>query len=415
MARYDSTNGSRVGSSLRLPCSVRHTFTIVVASALIGAICGAVVATILTSGDERTSEELDVAIATAVDEALDPAIDRAVQQSMSEMADQLEDSELAQRAQIAELYERISQSVVIIDAEGPERTNDEGVVVIPAALATGFVLDADGHIITAAHVLEGMSRFMVILPTGETLVAERLGDDIPFSDVAVLRIESDELQEALVVPSFGSSVALRAGETVVAFGNTILGKEIAISVGIVSDPDTTFFRERYEQDNLIQTDAALNHGNSGGVLVDLDGDIVGMTAVIARETRDGEFVDGVGFAIQIDAVLEVAREIAENGFYPRPTFGVVNERLLTPTAAAQLDLEVTEGSFLIEIQRLGAFARAGIRPGDVLRELNGIAINADTPYLNALATLEPNVPVIVHIHRGGEDYRLSVTPDLRAP
>lgn len=415
MARYDSTNGSKVGSSLRLPCSVRHTFTIVVASALIGAICGAVVATILTSGDERTSEELDVAIATAVDEALDPAIDRAVQQSMSEMADQLEDSELAQRAQIAELYERISQSVVIIDAEGPERTNDEGVVVIPAALATGFVLDADGHIITAAHVLEGMSRFMVILPTGETLVAERLGDDIPFSDVAVLRIESDELQEALVVPSFGSSVALRAGETVVAFGNTILGKEIAISVGIVSDPDTTFFRERYEQDNLIQTDAALNHGNSGGVLVDLDGDIVGMTAVIARETRDGEFVDGVGFAIQIDAVLEVAREIAENGFYPRPTFGVVNERLLTPTAAAQLDLEVTEGSFLIEIQRLGAFARAGIRPGDVLRELNGIAINADTPYLNALATLEPNVPVIVHIHRGGEDYRLSVTPDLRAP
>ena len=415
MARYDSTNGSKVGSSLRLPCSVRHTFTIVVASALIGAICGAVVATILTSGDERTSEELDVAIATAVDEALDPAIDRAVQQSMSEMADQLEDSELAQRAQIAELYERISQSVVIIDAEGPERTNDEGVVVIPAALATGFVLDAEGHIITAAHVLEGMSRFMVILPTGETLVAERLGDDIPFSDVAVLRIESDELQEALVVPSFGSSVALRAGETVVAFGNTILGKEIAISVGIVSDPDTTFFRERYEQDNLIQTDAALNHGNSGGVLVDLDGDIVGMTAVIARETRDGEFVDGVGFAIQIDAVLEVAREIAENGFYPRPTFGVVNERLLTPTAAAQLDLEVTEGSFLIEIQRLGAFARAGIRPGDVLRELNGIAINADTPYLNALATLEPNVPVIVHIHRGGEDYRLSVTPDLRAP
>lgn len=415
MAGYDSTNGSKVGSSLRLPCSVRHTFTIVVASALIGAICGAVVATILTSGDERSSEELDVVIATAVDEALDPAIDRAVQQSMSEMADQLEDSELTQRAQIAELYEQISQSVVIIDAEGPERTNDEGVVVIPAALATGFVLDADGHIITAAHVLEGMSRFMVILPTGETLVAERLGDDIPFSDVAVLRIESDELQEELVVPSFGSSVALRAGETVVAFGNTILGKEIAISVGIVSDPDTTFFRERYEQENLIQTDAALNHGNSGGVLVDLDGDIVGMTAVIARETRDGEFVDGVGFAIQIDAVLEVAREIAENGFYPRPTFGVVNERLLTPTAAAQLDLEVTEGSFLIEIQRLGAFARAGIRPGDVLRELNGIAINADTPYLNALATLEPNVPVIVHIHRGGEDYRLSVTPDLRAP
>lgn len=415
MARYDSTYGRKIVFWLRHTCSVRHTFTIVVASALIGAICGAVVATIFSSGNETSREELDVVVGSAVDTALEQAVDQAMQQSTSELAARFEDSANAQRARIAELYEQVARSVVIIDAEGPERTNDEGVVVIPAALATGFVLDAHGHIITAAHVLEGMSRFMVILPTGETLVAERLGDDIPFSDVAVLRIETDELQQDLVVPSFGSSEAVRAGETVVAFGNTILGKEIAISVGIVSDPDTTFFRERYEQDNLIQTDAALNHGNSGGVLVDLDGDIVGMTAVIARETRDGEFVDGVGFAIQIDAVLEVAREIAENGFYPRPTFGVVNERLLTPTAAAQLDLEVTEGSFLIEIQRLGAFARAGIRPGDVLRELNGIAINADTPYLNALATLEPNIPVIVHIHRGGEDYRLSVTPDLRAP
>ena len=415
MARYDSTYGRKSVSWLRHTCSVRHTFTIVVASALIGAICGAVVAMIVSSGNETSREELDLLVTTAVDAALEQAVDRAMQQSMPVLAAQLEESTNAQRARIAELYEQISQSVVIIDAEGPEQTNDEGVVVIPAALATGFVLDAEGHIITAAHVLEGMNRFTVILPTGETLAAERLGDDIPFSDVAVLRIETDELPEELVVPSFGSSEAVRAGETVVAFGNTILGKEIAISVGIVSDPDTTFFRERYEQDNLIQTDAALNHGNSGGVLVDLEGDIVGMTAVIARETRDGEFVDGVGFAIQIDAVLEVAREIAENGFYPRPTFGVVNERLLTPTAAAQLELEVTEGSFLIEIQRLGAFARAGIRPGDVLRELNGIAINAETPYLNALATLAPNVPVIVHIHRGGEDYRLSVTPDLRAP
>ena len=394
---------------------MRHTFTIVIASALVGAICGALVATIFSTGSETSSEELGEVVANAVDAALDQAVDQAMQQSTSELAARIEDSADARQARIAELYEQISQSVVIIDAEGPERTNDEGVVVIPAALATGFVLDADGHIITAAHVLEGMNRFLVILPTGESLAAERLGDDIPFSDVAVLRIEIDELRENLVVPRFRTSPDVRAGETVVAFGNTILGKEIAISVGIVSDPDTTFFRERYEQDNLIQTDAALNHGNSGGVLVDLDGKIVGMTAVIARETRDGEFVDGVGFAIQIDAVLEVARGIAENGFYPRPTFGVVNERLLTPTAAAQLDLEVTEGSFLIEIQRLGAFARAGIRPGDVLRELNGIPINAETPYLNALATLQPNVPVIVHIHRGGEDYRLSVTPDMRAP
>lgn len=390
---------------------MRHTFTIVVVSALMGAIVGAAIWSVLSSGDQMSQEELDAVVQAAVESA----VDQAIQQSTDEMSLQLAETATGERRLVAEIFERISRSVVIIDAEGPERTNDEGVTIVPAALATGFVLDDTGHIVTAAHVLEGMTRFVVILPGDDRRPAERLGDDRPFSDVAVLRIELEDEEENLFVPSFGRTESVEAGETVLAIGNTLLGQEVAVTVGVVSDPDTTFFRERYEQDNLIQTDAALNHGNSGGILVDLDGNIVGMTAVIARETHDGGFVDGVGFAVQIDAVLEVARAIAEDGFFPRPSFGVVDERLLTPTAAAQLDLEVTEGSFLIELSRRGAFARAGIRPGDVLRELNGIRINAENPYLNALATLEPNVPVVVQIHRGGEEYHLSIAPDLRAP
>ena len=382
---------------------------------MIGAICAAVMVAIFTSGDQTSDEEMAAAVESAVESAVEEAIENAMQQSRVELMAQLEDTMSAQRRQVAEIYEQVSESVVIIDAEGPERTNDEGVIIVPAALATGFVLDRAGHIVTAAHVLEGMTSYTVILPNGDRRAAQRVGDDIPFSDVAVIRIEVDQAQDDLSVPSFGQSETVDAGETVLAIGNTLLGQEISVTVGVVSDPDTTFFRERYEQDNLIQTDAALNHGNSGGILVDLDGNIIGMTAVIARTTHDGDFVDGVGFAVQIDAVLEVARAIASDGFYPRPTFGVINERLLTPTAAAQLDLEVTAGSFLIEVKRLGAFARAGIRPGDVVRELNGLVIDAETPFLNALATLQPNVPVIVRIHRGGEEYRLSIAPDLRAP
>lgn len=382
---------------------------------MIGGLCGAVVAVLLGGGEQRTQEEFDAAVATAVDAAVEQAVAQAMQASTEELAAQVWSSMSARERRIAEIFDEVSESVVIIDAEGPERTNEEGVVVVPAALATGFVLDDQGHIVTAAHVLEGKTRFLVILANGERYAAERLGDDQPFSDVAVLRITENDSTEDLAVPSFGSTDSVEAGETVLAIGNTLLGQEIAVTVGVVSDPDTSFFRERYDQDNLIQTDAAMNHGNSGGILVDLDGNIIGMTAVIARETHEGDFVDGVGFAVQIDAVLEVARGIADNGFYPRPTFGVVHERLLTPTAAKQLDLEVNEGSFLIEIKRLGAFARAGIRPGDVVRGINGIPITADMPYLNVLATLEPNVPVVVQVHRGGEEYRLSIAPDLRAP
>lgn len=393
---------------------MRHIFTISLLSALIGAICGAIVVAVL-GPDGRSQEEFDAAVTAALEQAVEQAVQRALQDATVELSAQVDDAISAQENRIAEVYSLVSASVVIIDAEGPERTNEEGVVVVPAALATGFVLDENGHIVTAAHVLEDKTAFVVIFPNGDRHPARPIGDDVPFSDVAVLRIQETEDVAELIVPSFGSASSVEAGETVLAIGNTLLGQEIAVTAGVVSDPDTSFFRDRYEQDNLIQTDAALNHGNSGGILVDLNGDIVGMTAVIARTTREGEFVDGVGFAVQIDAVLEVARSIAEQGFYPRPTFGVVDERLLTPTAAKQLDLEVTEGSFLIELSRRGAFARAGIRPGDVLRELNGTLINAESPFLNVLATLEPNVPVIVHIHRQGEEYRLSIAPDLRAP
>ena len=397
---------------------MRHIFTISLISALIGAICGVVVVAVF-GDDGRSQEEFDAAVNAAVEQAVEQAVERAVEQAMrdstDELASRIDDTMSAQENRIAEVYNQVSASVVIIDAEGPERTNEEGVVIVPAALATGFVLDEAGHIVTAAHVIEDKTTFVVIFPNGDRHPARPIGNDVPFSDVAVLRIQEAEAVEELVVPAFGSASSVDAGETVLAIGNTLLGQEIAVTVGIVSDPDTSFFRERYEQDNLIQTDAALNHGNSGGILVDLNGDIIGMTAVIARTTHEGDFVDGVGFAVQIDAVLDVARAIAERGFYPRPTFGVVDERLLTPTAAKQLDLEVSEGSFLIELKRRGAFARAGIRPGDVLRELNGTPINAESPYLNVLATLEPNVPVIVHIHREGEEYRLSISPDLRAP
>ncbi len=374
---------------------------------------GALVAGLLGGGGP-SQDEWEDALADSVAQAVDQAVAQAMSQSAVELSSRMEASLAARERRIGEVFDQIAPSVVVIDAEGPQRVNDLGVAVTPAALATGFVLDDAGHIVTAAHVLEGMTSFTVILHDDRRLSAVSVGDDRPFSDVAVLRIEADEALD-LAEPRFGSSESVEAGETVLAIGNTLLGQAIALTVGVVSDPDTTFFRGRYEQERLIQTDAALNHGNSGGVLVDLDGSIIGMTAMIARETQDGNFIDGIGFALQIDTVIEVSRAIAADGYFPRPTFGVVQERLLTPSAAAQLDLDVNEGAFLIELERNGAFARAGIRPGDVLRAVNGVPINARTPYLNALARLEPRVAVLVRVHRQGEEYQLSIAPDLRAP
>ena len=404
--------------------SRRELASLAAFTALVTAVLGLLFNLVFPSEPEGvTQAELDLVVAEAVEEAVEEAVAEALAGVEERLAAEVERglaSGLAGLAdaderRVAEVFAEVAESVVVIDAEGPQRVNAEGVVTVPAALATGFVLDADGHIVTAAHVLEGMTTFTVIQRDGRRYEAAALGNDQPFSDVAVLRVLPQAGEAPLLAPPRFRLEPVRAGEPVLAIGNTLLGAEIAVTAGVVSDADTTFFRERAEQVDLIQTDAALNHGNSGGVLVDLAGEIVGMTVVIARSTLDGEYVDGIGFAIQIAPVLEVARAIAAQGYYPRPSFGVVDERLLNPAAAAQLGVGVTAGAFLIEITRAGPFAQAGIRPGDVLVALNDTPIDAETPYLNALARLEPEVPVRVVVHRGGEDYVLNVTPALRAP
>ena len=397
---------------------MRSVRNIWLAAFLAGAAAGAVAAVLIGVFQNDDAEIDPVEVERIVLEVLEaeaqndaPITDAVIARVLDHVLERI-DPPLHE--QVVDAYARVAPSIVLISAEGEERTNEDGLIYQPVALGTGIVLDDAGNIVTAAHVIEDTELIEVILADGERARAELISSDAPFSDVAVLRVDRVELDD-LRPAAFGAAGALSTGEHVLAVGNVLLGEEIAMTLGVVSHPDTDFQRDRYVQDDLIQTDAALNFGNSGGALVNLEGKVVGLTSVIARETRDGDFVDGVGFAIRIERVLEVARAIAADGYYPRPTFGVVDERLLTPQAAAQLGLSVDEGSFLLEIKRSGVFARAGIRPGDVIRELDGATIDADTPYLNALARLRPGVEVLVRIHRDGREFDLTLTPERRLP
>ena len=391
-----------------------------IAAFVAGAAAGAIVAVLISalSGDSASPVTTEAAEIERIERVVREILTAEAQNDRltadTLVAEVLERVDPPLHDRVVMAYERVAPSIVLISAEGDEETRDDGLVYAPVALATGIVLDDRGNILTAAHVIENMESIEVILPDGERGHAELISSDAPFSDVAVLRVDADELI-GLHPAVFGASNSLATGEPVLAVGNVLLGEEIAMTLGVVSRPDTEFPRDRYIQDDLIQTDAALNFGNSGGALVNLAGEVVGLTTVIARETRDGDFVDGVGFAIQIDPVLVIARAIAADGYYPRPTFGVVNERLLTPAAATQLGLSVTEGSFLLEIKRSGVFARAGIRPGDVIRELGQMTIDADTPFINALARLRPGVEVQVIVHRDGRDFGVTLAPELRLP
>ena len=389
-----------------------------IAVILAGAAAGAIVGVLIVALSDHSHPTDPVEIERIVRDVLEAeaqsggALEQLDDAAMAHILDRvLERVDPPLHERVVDAYARVASSIVLISAEGEERANEDGLLYQPLALGTGIVLDDLGNIITAAHVIEDTERIEVILPGGERADAALISSDAPFSDVAVLRVELDGLQPA----AFGSAGGLSTGEHVLAVGNVLLGEEVAMTLGVVSRPDTEFARERYIQDDLIQTDAALNFGNSGGALVNLEGEVVGLTTVIARETRDGDFVDGVGFAIRIEQVLKIARAIAADGYYPRPTFGVVNERLLTPQAAQQLGLSVSKGAFLLEIKRSGVFARAGIRPGDVIRELDEVAIDEETPYINALSQLRPGVEVRVVIHRDGRDMDLRLAPELRLP
>lgn len=385
---------------------------------LAGAAAGAIVGALIVALSEHSHPTDPLEIERIVRDVLETeaqsggALEQLDDAAMAHILDRvLERIDPPLHERVVDAYARVASSIVLISAEGEERANEDGLLYQPLALGTGIVLDDLGNIITAAHVIEDTERIEVILPDGARADASLISSDAPFSDVAVLRVELDGLRPA----AFGSAGRLSTGEHVLAVGNVLLGEEVAMTLGVVSRPDTEFARERYIQDDLIQTDAALNFGNSGGALVNLEGEVVGLTTVIARETRDGDFVDGVGFAIRIEQVLKIARTIAADGYYPRPTFGVVNERLLTPQAAQQLGLSVSKGAFLLEIKRSGVFARAGIRPGDVIRELDEVTIDEQTPYINALSQLRPGVEVRVVIHRDGRDMDLRLAPELRLP
>lgn len=357
--------------------------------ALAGLLAGALIVilvVVVLDDDELDEQTVEGIVTTAVNDAL-------------EQRDQA----------LSDAVARVLPSIVIVDAEATAERDEDGNLISPVSVGSGIILDAEGFVLTNEHVIRGAETITVILPDKTRHEAELVGHDAPFTDVAVLQIGAGQR-----APRFGSSAALDLGDAVFTLGNPLLGERPTVTLGIVSDPDASFPRDNFVQEHLIQTDAALNQGNSGGALVNLAGEIVGLTTTVVRQTDDGGFVDGVAFALQMDIVLPIARAIARDGGFPRPDFGVLDVRSLGPLVAAQLGLPVDEGAFLLEITRDGVFGLAGLRPGDIVVSMNGVAITRDQPYLNVLRQLQPDQAVeVVYLVQGMEPREsLVLTPEV---
>ena len=293
---------------------------------------------------------------------------------------------------IASLVERIRPSVVSITTEAVRRGmfrnfTDEGA-------GSGIIIRPDGLIATNAHVISGFDGIQVHLDDGRTFDAEIVGQDL-ISDLAVLRIGAEDLP--YVVPT--GSDALRVGDWVLAVGNAVaLRGGPTVTLGIVSGRDRTITTELGQLFDLIQTDAAINAGNSGGPLVDLDGNVVGINTAIMRQAQ------GIGFAVSSYVAVPILDSLIETGRYIRPLIGLTGADV-TPALGLGLD----EGVLVTSMPRGGPAYAAGIRVGDIITSLNDIP-TADMPsFLSTLWSFRPGDEISVAFQSGGKTRTVKLT------
>lgn len=272
------------------------------------------------------------------------------------------------------------------------------------AAGTGWVVSADGYIATNAHVVEGSESISVTLGDGETEVAELVASD-PRVDLAVLRIDRGDL----VPLPFGDSGALNVGDSVVAIGNALdLGAEPTVTGGIVSAKDRTIVDpDGQTLVDLIQTDAAINLGNSGGPLLDMQGRVVGVnTAVSGR----GE---NIGFAISIDRAKTMIEQL-QNGEVPlHALLGVTTQAVSTVDSENESSDEPGStnptGAEIVSIAPGTGAADSELEVGDVVLDVDGETITTPRNLVAAIARREPGDDVVVTVGRDGETISIEVT------
>lgn len=230
---------------------------------------------------------------------------------------------------------------------------------VVTALGSGFLIDAEGFVVTNNHVIEGAADVSIALNTGETLPAEIVGTD-PETDVALLKVSADH---ALPFVSFGDSDALKVGDWVMAVGNPF-GLGGTVTAGIVSARGREIDAGPF--DDFIQTDASINKGNSGGPMFATDGTVVGINTAIY--SPNGGSV-GIGFAVPASLAQPVLAQLRTSGHVERGWLGVAVQPL-TPDILDALGLTDTKGVLVASVEAGSPAAKAGLRPGDVLLQVN---------------------------------------------
>jgi serine protease Do len=267
---------------------------------------------------------------------------------------------------------------------------------------SGWIIDSNGIIVTNNHVIEGAKSITVTLDNGESYPADvkSVATDT-LNDLAILKINAKNLPSLRI----GDSTRLRVGDWVIAIGNS-LGRGTRATVGIISQLDVSL---QVEQDqtlyNLIDTSAAINPGNSGGPLVNLAGEVVGITS--AKIVATG--AEATGFAISAQTAAPIIQELVNKGFVSRPWLGV-GLYTVDQTAVRQLKLSVTSGVLLIQVVSGSPAALAGLQKSDVIVSIAGQTVTDVSKFTYVLNSCKIGQPYEIKYWRGNTQSTVTVTP-----
>ncbi len=297
---------------------------------------------------------------------------------------------------IADLVDSVELVVASISVESVSRglffdfTNE--------GAGSGIIISSDGYILTNYHVIHDVVGVKVNLPNGDTYDAEIVGWDV-VTDLAVLKIYPDD---ELPVAEWGNSDDMRVGDWVVALGNALsLRGEPTVTLGIISALGRTVPTERGPLYHMIQTDAAINDGNSGGPLVNMDGKVIGISTAIIRQAQ------GIGFAVGSETALPIVESLIDHGEVVRPSMDLSVEDV-TPAISNRLGLNVEEGVIITRISQRGAAFNAGLQVGDVVTSLDGIPTGGVSQFLTLLWSYEVGDSVEINYIRSNKQFEASI-------
>jgi serine protease Do len=299
----------------------------------------------------------------------------------------------------AQVYAQNVQSVVAIECV----INTDGGQGLSSG--SGFVMSADGYVITNYHVVEGASKRTVVMSNGTEYEATFIGGD-EANDIALLKIEASDLRPVKI----GVSDNLIVGDQVVAIGNPLGELASTLTVGYISAKDRIVATDG-SQINMLQTDAAINPGNSGGPLFNMNGEVIGITsAKYSGLTSSGATIEGIGFAIPMDDVYDMLDDLRQYGYITGGYLGV---------SVSDVDMQTAElygipyGALVHSVDSKGCAAKAGMKKQDIITNVGGYKVSNLNDLSRALRKFDAGDEITITVYRNGGDVILNVTLDAK--